>query len=366
VPENAGDQVRSAQVVLPCRDVEATLGFFVERLGFRLESIQPADGPVVAVISGHGVRLRLQRGAEEAPGHLRLLCHDPRTVAAGATEITAPNGTRIELVEADPPLVVPPARPVFSLTRLADAAWSSGRAGMLYRDLVPDRQGGSIVASQVRIETAGPVADYVHHHRVRFQAIYCYKGWVRVVYEDQGPPFVLQPGDCVLQPPGIRHRVLESSAGLEVVEVASPAAHETLADHDLGLPTSEARPERSFAGQRFVRHQAASARWQASGLDGFESRNTGIAEATGGLASVQVLRAVGTPTSRWHRHDAEPRFLFLLAGRLTLRLDGRQSHPLTEGDALVIPSTQPCAFAECSAGTELLEVAWPASFRLNG
>jgi quercetin dioxygenase-like cupin family protein len=237
---------------------------------------------------------------------------------------------------------------------------------MLYRDLVADRQGGSMVASHVRIQTAGPVADYVHHHRVRFQAIYCYKGWVRVVYEDQGPPFVLQPGDCVLQPPGIRHRVLESSAGLEVVEVASPAEHETFADHDLPLPTGTLRPHRTFEGQRFVRHQASAAIWQPYGLDGFESRDTGIAEASGGLASVQVLRAVGTPTSRWHRHDAEPRFLFLLAGRLTLRLDGRQSHPLTEGDALVIPSTQPCAFAECSAGTELLEVAWPASFRLNG
>jgi quercetin dioxygenase-like cupin family protein len=40
--------------------------------------------------------------------------------------------------------------------------------------------------------------------------IYCHRGWVRVVYEDQGEPFVMHPGDCVLQPPGIRHRVLEA------------------------------------------------------------------------------------------------------------------------------------------------------------
>jgi quercetin dioxygenase-like cupin family protein len=318
---------------------------------------------VVAVISGHGVRLRLDRGGEGAPGVLRLLCGEG--VAAGATEMTAPNGTRIELVEADPPLVVPPVTPAFSLTRLLDAAWSSGRAGMLYRDLVPDRQGGSVVASHVRIERAGPVADYVHHHRVRFQAIYCYSGWVRVVYEDQGPPFVLRPGDCVLQPPGIRHRVLDSSAGLEVIEVTSPAEHETLADHDLHLPTGTLQPERTFAGQRFVRHQAATARWQPHGLDGFESRDTGIAAASGGLASIQVVRALGTPASRWHRHDAELRFVFLLAGRLRLRLYGDESHPLTAGDAFVIPSALPCAFAECSEGVELLEVAWPAGFRFK-
>ena len=73
------------------------------------------------------------------------------------------------------------------------------------------------------------MADYVHYHNVRFQIIYCYKGWVRVVYEDQGTPFVLQAGDCVLQPPRIRHRVIESSPGLEVIEIASPAEHETFA-----------------------------------------------------------------------------------------------------------------------------------------
>ena len=34
----------------------------------------------------------------------------------------------------------------------------------------------------------------------------------------------------------IRHRVLESSAGAEVVEVSAPAEHITMADHDLALP----------------------------------------------------------------------------------------------------------------------------------
>src|SRR3546814_7577110 len=104
---------------------------------------------------------------------------------------------------------------------------------MHYRDLIPGRLGGRFIASHIRIPDGGEVADYVHYHRVRFQMIFCKTGWVRVVYEDQGPPFVLHAGDCVLQPPQIRHRVLEASAGLEVVELGCPAVHETCADHGL-------------------------------------------------------------------------------------------------------------------------------------
>ena len=46
----------------------------------------------------------------------------------------------------------------------------------------------------------------------------------------------MEAGELVLQPPLIRHRVLESSPGLEVVEISAPALHETFADHDLKLP----------------------------------------------------------------------------------------------------------------------------------
>jgi quercetin dioxygenase-like cupin family protein len=108
---------------------------------------------------------------------------------------------------------------------------STGRAGMEYRDLIPDRLGGRVVASHIRITRGGEVPDYVHYHKIQFQMIYCKSGWVRVVYEDQGPAFVLEAGDCVLQPPEIRHRVLESSASAEVIEVSSPAEHETWVEH---------------------------------------------------------------------------------------------------------------------------------------
>ena len=124
-----------------------------------------------------------------------------------------------------------------------------GRAGMRYRDLIPDRWGGSFVASHITIPEGGPVPDYVHFHKVRFQMIFVKSGWVRLVYEDQGEPFVMVAGDCVLQPPEIRHRVLESSPGLEVIEIGCPALHETIADWSLALPNGTGDAARAWEGQ---------------------------------------------------------------------------------------------------------------------
>jgi quercetin dioxygenase-like cupin family protein len=193
-----------------------------------------------------------------------------------------------------------------TVSRLADARWEVGRADMLYRDLVPGRDGGRLIASHIRIPTGGPVPDYVHFHTVELQIIYCWRGWVRVVYQDQGPPFVLEPGDAVLQPPGIRHQVLECSPGLEVIEVACPAEHRTAADPELALPTAALRPEREFAGQRFHRHRAAGAPWQGRGA--LDWRDLGMAGPTGGLVSAGVAR------TRARSELAGPLFAFVLAG----------------------------------------------------
>ena len=123
-------------------------------------------------------------------------------LADGRTELIAPNGTRIEIVDAKPPLELPPTQHSFVVRKLEDSdSWGVGRAGMRYRDLIPGRLGGRIIASHIRIPGGGPVPDMVHFHSIGFQLIFCYRGWVKVVYEDQGPPFVLGAGDCVLQPP---------------------------------------------------------------------------------------------------------------------------------------------------------------------
>jgi hypothetical protein len=164
--------IHAAEVCLPSTDLAADLAFFTERLGFRLDTIFPADDPSVAVISGHGVRLRLERGSATPPGVVRLRCEDPDAVAGGARALIAPNSVQILLVPADEPMVVPPTVHAFIVRRLAEhTPWVIGRAGMRYRDLVPGRLGGSVVASHIRVPDAGPVPDMVHYHSVGFQLL---------------------------------------------------------------------------------------------------------------------------------------------------------------------------------------------------
>ena len=301
------EKVRSAEVVLPCENLDETLRFFTKVLGFRVDEIMPADEPTEAAVSGHGARVRLAEDAVGSPGTLRLAVEDPDAVADGARELTAPNGTKVLLVDADPPVVIPPIDRRFVLTKAPSVhPGSEGRAGMLYRDLIPGRLGGRYIASHIRVPDPGPVPDYVHYHRVELQLIFCHRGWVRVVYEDQGPPFVLEAGDCVLQPPQIRHRVLESSPGMEVVELGCPAEHETHADLELELPNDAVDPDRVWDGQRFVRHQASLAAWAPWRRPGLEARELGIGAATGGLAGAHVVRRAGAQrVFEPHRHSAD-------------------------------------------------------------
>lgn len=371
--------VQAAEVCVPSRALAADHAFFAERLGFRMESIYPADNPAVVVLVGHGVRLRLEASESgAAPARIRLRCAEPAKLADGALELTAPGGARIELSPAEPPLQVPATRHALLIQRLADEApWITGRAGMLYRDLIPGRLGGAVIASHIRIPEAGPVPDLVHFHDIRFQLIFCCHGWVRLVYEDQGPPFILRAGDCVIQPPRIRHRVLEASVEMEVIEVGLPAEHLTRADHELELPTATLAPQRDFGGQRFCRSAGADGTWRPWRLPGYEARDTGIAEATGGMASVQVARPAGGRSGESSStspggsgvpasvpvasHTADILFSFVLSGRLTLHAEGRAT-PLTTGDSFVIPPGVRTCHAEPSPDLELLEVALPGAF----
>ncbi len=353
-------QIAAAELRLPASaSLHDDLAFFQGELGFRLEQIFPADDPSVAVLSGHGVRLRLERGAPELPGTLRLLCRDPSVFG---DHLIAPNGTRIEIAQVDPPLDIPATQHAFSVRHLRDGdPWIIGRAGMNYRDLIPDRLGGSIIASHIRIPDGGPVPDMVHYHTVGFQLIYCYRGWVDLVYEDQGPPFRLGAGDCVIQPPEIRHRVLYASDDIEVVEIGVPAEHITTIDHEMELPNAVVNRDRDFSGQRFCHHWLAEARWTPWRLPGFAHRETGIADATCGVAGVQVARFTGGDELKW-QHDTDIHFSFVLEGGLTLSADGHAAQRLSSGDAFTIPPGFEVMYSDIDDGLELLEVSLPGRF----
>ncbi|MCB9898876.1 MAG: cupin domain-containing protein [Planctomycetes bacterium] len=365
--ELSDDELPDASVVLPCAELAPTITFFVERLGFRLDRISPADDPRAADLSGHGLQLRLRRDAHDPPATLHLPVDPLGASHDSPRELRAPNGTRIEFGEvarASSPGA--PSREIVVDRGDAPGRWVAGRAGMRYRDLVPGRAGGRFIASRIQVPDGGPVPDRVHFHAVRAQTIFCVQGWVRVVYEDQGEPFVLEPGDLVLQPPGIRHRVLESSPGLEVLECACPAEHDTHFDHGLELPTRVLRPARDFGGQRFVRSIASDATWDVCAETGLACRDTGVAAATGGVAGVRVLRAARAGPDAHAGGDAQPmraprpdagyRFLHVLGGSVELvRADG-DALRLAGRDSVLVPPGVPCALGAASADLELFEL----------
>ncbi len=346
------DKIRSAQIVLPCENLNSSLDFFTEKLGFRIEMIFPADTPSTAVISGYGLTLRLENSDEKQLLTLRIF-GDFSDISE--REIYSPDGVRIILVNNQSKIEIPEATQEFVLTTFENEnSWSVGRAGMLYRDLIPSRLGGRFIASHISIPDGGEIPDYVHFHKIRFQMIYCLAGWVRLVYEDQGEPFLLNAGDCVLQPPEIRHRVLESSANVEVLEIGCPAIHETFADHNLNLPNENFAPERTFSGQKFVRHIAEKGIWGNSEIKDFESVDTGISEATNGLADVQTFRATESNTFSV-KHSGVFLFFFVLKGNL--RLGNKDKiYRLKANDCFVLPNDAEY-FIDSDQGVEMIRVS---------
>ena len=311
----ASDPHNLQLVQIHCSDLPATLDFY-EQLGFALERIRPADAPHYAALTGDGIRLEL---------------HCPFQPAALSNRFS----------------------PGPQLSRNSEhSPWVLGRAGMHYRDLLPGRFGGQIIASHIRIAEGGPVPDYVHYHHVGFQLIYCHRGWVKVLYEDQGEAFVLQPGDAVLQPPTIRHRVLEASDGLEVIELSSPAEHDTWREHRLNLPNAQGSRERLYGGQRFVRFQGNATPWQ-SGMDGTRWQNLGMHAASAGAGDVQ--RAQLPQGSRWQTQTGSAEVLFMLVLSGSAMLDNHGAHALASGDAALICPMQSAA-VQAESVCELLLV----------
>ena len=322
-PTASEELSREILMKVPDSDFETALELFTGRLGFRIDMIFPADSPSVAVISGHGTSIRLEKS-------------EPPAVAGGLTLDVGTMKADARSDDGDKQILINRRQPPATA---GGSDWITGRAGMEYRDLITGRLGGQVIASHIRIPNGGEVADYVHYHKVDFQMIYCVAGSIKVVYEDQGGPFWLQPGDCVLQPSEIRHRVLEAAANSEVVEIGMPAVHETWADHEMNLPTAIVSPDRKFSGQRFVRHIAADSPPFMGVVGDFESHHTEISSATEGMAEVFELRSRQNHSiAVCESGQRSLLFYFVRSGRLILRSELLGEYTMTAGDSIVVPA----------------------------
>jgi mannose-6-phosphate isomerase-like protein (cupin superfamily) len=123
---------------------------------------------------------------------------------------------------------------LFSASLAKDAVYRTGlRSFMEYRDLgVEKATHGQFRAHVIRIkkDAGGDHALHttgLHRHLCDFQMFYVLKGWIKFVYENEGE-HTFRAGDCVVQPAGIVHNELDCSDDVEVLEVYSPAVHQTV------------------------------------------------------------------------------------------------------------------------------------------
>jgi Cupin domain len=99
-----------------------------------------------------------------------------------------------------------------------------------YRDLgIRKATNGMVQAHVIRFVPPSRAEEVAkrHYHDVDFQMVYVLKGWLRSEFEGQGE-VMLRTGSCWIQPPRIKHTVLEYSDDCEVLEIIMPAEFETV------------------------------------------------------------------------------------------------------------------------------------------
>jgi mannose-6-phosphate isomerase-like protein (cupin superfamily) len=119
----------------------------------------------------------------------------------------------------------------FVANHLKDAVFKTGlRSYAQYRDLgMVEATGGAVQAHVIRLlgKCDPKVVSIPHYHGVQFQMLYFLKGWMIGEYEGQGR-VKMTAGSCWLQPPGIRHTVIDYSPDCEMVEIILPANFDTV------------------------------------------------------------------------------------------------------------------------------------------
>ncbi len=104
------------------------------------------------------------------------------------------------------------------------------RSYSAYRDLgVAAATAGLAQAHVIRMipPCVPAVVSKEHYHDVEFQLIYVLKGWFKGEYEGAGV-VTMEEGSCWIQPPRIKHTVLDYSDDCELLEIILPAEFDTV------------------------------------------------------------------------------------------------------------------------------------------
>jgi hypothetical protein len=161
----------------------------------------------------------------KAPAASARRKHGPAARKASARRIVGGPVKRKSAAKAGP------RRQTFVASHLSPDAFEGGlRAYAKYRDLdIAQATGGMVRAHVIRMVPPCDPAEVSkrHYHDVEFQMIYVLKGWIKGEYDGVG--FVtMREGSCWLQPPRIKHAVVDYSDDCELLEIIMPADFETV------------------------------------------------------------------------------------------------------------------------------------------
>ncbi len=148
----------------------------------------------------------------------------PARKTATAKRAAAPRKTSAKLASKAGPQV-------FTVSHLNEADFKADglRPYARYRDLgIAAATQGLCQAHVIRL--VPPCTDEVrkrHLHEPELQLIYVLKGWIKNEFEGHGEQ-LMKAGTCWLQPPGIKHTVLDYSDDCEMLEIIVPADFKTI------------------------------------------------------------------------------------------------------------------------------------------
>jgi quercetin dioxygenase-like cupin family protein len=154
----------------------------------------------------------------------------PRTAKARSAARTAVRHKAAAKSRARP-AVSPRRKQTFTVSHHREQDFDRGlRRYAHYRDLGTAKATNGMVQAHV-IRFVPPCepkeVSKLHYHEVDFQMVYVLKGWIKTELAGEGT-HVMRAGSCWLQPPRIKHKVLDYSDDCEVLEIVLPAEFKTV------------------------------------------------------------------------------------------------------------------------------------------
>ncbi len=322
---------KKAEVFLITSNLDKEINFFENNIGFKLLEIYPADNPKFALLEGYHLNILLNENISSKNkylAHIRI----PVEKNYEYEELVSPSGHKIEFIK-DIVEKTTPYKKIFEYTIFNNNSWKNGRAGMQYRDLIPSRYGGFVVASHIKVNTIGKVKDRVHFHDVEFQALYCLKGKVKLTYENQEEFILFKSGECILQPPNIKHKVIETYEPLEVIELTMPAEHVTSIDYSLELPNKDKTNFAKISKSNFLYYKDNLNRNEYI-FPGFSIQNTGINDSSNKFGDLVILESKDFNEFKF-THKSKFLFYYIIEGSIELKNSEKILH-FNQNDCFVL------------------------------